>query len=305
MGVPTKYLLVTVLLAAILLPPTAIGSKCDCCPCPCTCECEEVNQTDTTEPPQTCPEACLNLGFIIDGSGSISATEWSQTVDFLIELVSSFTIGPDYTETGLVQFSTDARTEYDFPNPANDDLTSLITELNIIKGKQKGGQTYLHLGIKEFIDVVWPTRRIELPSRCSQMVPAVVVMTDGAVTNKEAAIDAADELRATVGNVYGVAVGTEALESLNDVLGETVSVFKVDQADQLSTILKDLLVSICNPDIPPVPPAPMPINKCKCCCPPPVPVAFHVRPWSPPCESSGGSSSSSTYTSSVLMTSYN
>lgn len=49
--------------------------------------------------------ARLDLGILVDGSGSVGAGNFIRCKKFIKNLVSSFTISPHYTRVGIVVYS--------------------------------------------------------------------------------------------------------------------------------------------------------------------------------------------------------
>ncbi|XP_077162695.1 collagen alpha-1(XII) chain isoform X2 [Paroedura picta] len=62
---------------------------------------------------QTCSiSAVTDLVFLVDGSWSVGRNNFKYIVDFIVTLVSAFDIGEDKTRVGIVQYSSDTRTEF-------------------------------------------------------------------------------------------------------------------------------------------------------------------------------------------------
>ena len=53
----------------------------------------------------------IDVEFVIDGSASISSSDWGLDLDFLQDLVDDFQVSGNATQFGLVQFSSDAKLE--------------------------------------------------------------------------------------------------------------------------------------------------------------------------------------------------
>jgi hypothetical protein len=52
--------------------------------------------------------AKVDIEFVVDGSASISSSDWKSDLAFLIDMVGSFRVGKNASEFGLVQFSSQA-----------------------------------------------------------------------------------------------------------------------------------------------------------------------------------------------------
>ena len=56
--------------------------------------------------------AILDIVIVVDQSGSINSEEYSNLTQFLSNLTSSFQIGPDAVQVGIVRFNTTASLVY-------------------------------------------------------------------------------------------------------------------------------------------------------------------------------------------------
>uniref|UniRef100_A0A8D0CFC3 Collagen alpha-1(XII) chain n=2 Tax=Salvator merianae TaxID=96440 RepID=A0A8D0CFC3_SALMN len=56
--------------------------------------------------------AVTDLVFLVDGSWSVGRNNFKYILDFIVTLVSAFDIGEDRTRVGIVQYSSDTRTEF-------------------------------------------------------------------------------------------------------------------------------------------------------------------------------------------------
>uniref|UniRef100_UPI00358F6486 LOW QUALITY PROTEIN: collagen alpha-4(VI) chain-like n=1 Tax=Myxine glutinosa TaxID=7769 RepID=UPI00358F6486 len=117
--------------------------------------------------------AKADLIFLIDGSWSIGNTNFEMIRSFLFTLVKGLDVGPDKVQVGMVQYSTDPRTEFLLKTYSN--KMALLDRIR--KFSYKGGSTNTGLGI-EFL---MQNHLIEAAgSRKARGVPQVViVVTDG------------------------------------------------------------------------------------------------------------------------------
>ena len=56
--------------------------------------------------------AWTDLVFLVDGSWSVGRNNFKYILDFIAALVSAFDIGEEKTRVGVVQYSSDTRTEF-------------------------------------------------------------------------------------------------------------------------------------------------------------------------------------------------
>lgn len=73
----------------------------------------------------------------MDGSWSVGRNNFKYILDFIVTLVSAFDIGEDKTRVGIVQYSTDTRTEFNLNQYSRKkDLVEAIRRI-----PYKGGNT--------------------------------------------------------------------------------------------------------------------------------------------------------------------
>jgi len=89
------------------------------------------------------PDACVvDLGFVLDGSGSVGQANWDVTIDYVKSFANTLTISPDKAQIGVVLFGNDASVAIDLDqyNNANalvnalDDLEYLDENTNTAAG---------------------------------------------------------------------------------------------------------------------------------------------------------------------------
>ncbi|CAI9576372.1 unnamed protein product, partial [Staurois parvus] len=66
----------------------------------------------TSDSPRCSISAVADVVFLVDGSWSVGRTNFKYILDFMSSLSSAFDIGEDKTRVGVVQYSSDTRTEF-------------------------------------------------------------------------------------------------------------------------------------------------------------------------------------------------
>uniref|UniRef100_A0A8D3BK86 Collagen alpha-1(XIV) chain-like n=1 Tax=Scophthalmus maximus TaxID=52904 RepID=A0A8D3BK86_SCOMX len=136
-------------------------------------------QPPTTEPPPTippakevCKEAKADLAFLVDGSWSIGDDNFLKITRFLYSTMGSLDlIGPDGTQVAIVQFSDDARTEFQLNSHGNKEaMLEAIQRIRYKGGNTKTGRAIKH--VKETIFTLETGARRGVPK-------VLVVLTDG------------------------------------------------------------------------------------------------------------------------------
>lgn len=67
----------------------------------------------------------LDVGVILDGSGSVRKANFIKAKDFVQSLISHFTVSAKATRFGVITYSTDSRLEFDFANAKYHDIVEL------------------------------------------------------------------------------------------------------------------------------------------------------------------------------------
>ena len=81
--------------------------------------------------------AWTDLVFLVDGSWSVGRNNFKYILDFIAALVSAFDIGEEKTRVGVVQYSSDTRTEFNLNQYyQQEDLLAAIKKI-----PYKGGNT--------------------------------------------------------------------------------------------------------------------------------------------------------------------
>lgn len=81
--------------------------------------------------------AWTDLVFLVDGSWSVGRNNFKYILDFIAALVSAFDIGEEKTRVGVVQYSSDTRTEFNLNQYyQRDELLAAIKKI-----PYKGGNT--------------------------------------------------------------------------------------------------------------------------------------------------------------------
>ena len=86
----------------------------------------------------------VDVGFIIDSSGSISSSNWNRLKRFLMSLTSKLNVSNSQTHVGAVTFATSTNIEFDF---------RLFGDTDVVNGRltrmpHHRGYTYTDLAIK-------------------------------------------------------------------------------------------------------------------------------------------------------------
>uniref|UniRef100_A0A3B3RAX3 Si:ch211-106n13.3 n=1 Tax=Paramormyrops kingsleyae TaxID=1676925 RepID=A0A3B3RAX3_9TELE len=153
-----------------------------------------------------CSTAAMDLVYILDGSSSVGVSDFDTAKRWLINVTSSFLVGPQYTRAAVVQYSDTPRLEV--PLGLHQSAQDLIRAIGAIS--YLGGNTQSGRAIRFASEHVFPP-----PSSASSPRPArhriAVVVTDG--KSQDDVVDAALEARAQNIVLFAVGVGSEVASS--------------------------------------------------------------------------------------------
>lgn len=87
-----------------------------------------------------------DLVFLVDGSWSVGRNNFRYILDFMVALVSAFDIGEEKTRVGVVQYSSDTRTEFNLNQYfRRSDLLDAIKRIPYKGGNTMTGIDFPHM----------------------------------------------------------------------------------------------------------------------------------------------------------------
>lgn len=188
---------------------------------------------------QTGCASTLDLMLVIDGSESISWSEFDQMQSFISELVGQFAVSPDDGHVGIVQFSGEGQGRVEIALSGDAGAVQAAT-LNM---EQIVGVTDIQEGI------ALGQGQLTLSGRAG--VPHVLVLlTDGEHNQPGDPIAEAELARSLGTEIFAIGIGDGTkIDQLNAIVsGPAVGhVISVDNFDGLVTILGTLVQVVCPP----------------------------------------------------------
>lgn len=174
---------------------------------------------------------------LLDGSGSITPNGFNQSLSFLKRFVTSFKLGPQATQIGLVVFSNDATIEFNLSKYNNiDDITRHLSNVGY-PNQGTATDRALNLSCLVFANGI-AGHRVNAMS-------IVLLITDGQSNNPEATKTEASKLKQQNVAVYAVGVGITKLEELQAIATNTTYVFQVESYVHMENIAGPLGKAIC------------------------------------------------------------
>jgi uncharacterized protein YegL len=187
-------------------------------------------------PPGPC-KAAVDVVIVLDGSGSIVATDWAHALDFANKLVDAFNVSAVEAEIAAVQFSDVAET-----------IIGLSSDPTAIKAAVTA-EAQIALGTNTY-DGFERARTILEGSSRSPKGKIVFLVTDGRQDQGMPAMAQAVELQKEGVIIFGIGVGRDVDErELESWVSTPVSqhYFKVDHFADLLVIVQKVVRNACPP----------------------------------------------------------
>ncbi|XP_060937286.1 collagen alpha-6(VI) chain [Limanda limanda] len=189
---------------------------------------------------EDCVKATVaDIVFLVDGSSSISRTQFQDGQQFLRSVVEGLDIGPDKVRVGLAQYSDEPHSEFLLKDHV--DKQSLLTAIDTYP--YRGGNTYTGKAI-DFLRETYFTEEAGRPN--GQRVPRIaVIITDGDSTDEVK--DQAKKLRNEGVIVFAIGVGQANIEELGFIASKPLDRFRltINSYEALKTLREELLRTVC------------------------------------------------------------
>ncbi|XP_059800900.1 collagen alpha-6(VI) chain-like [Hypanus sabinus] len=185
-------------------------------------------------------EACSKMGksdiiFLIDGSGSISPTDFQKMKEFMHSFVNRTTISPENVHMGLIQYAADYRLEFNLVRySSQDDIRKAITAVRQIGG---GTMTGSALSFTEEYFAQSKGGRPGIPQY-------LIVITDGEAQDE--VLGPATSIRNEGIIVFAVGVSEANVSQLLEIGGSQDKVHYVEDFTQLEDLDQKIYWEICS-----------------------------------------------------------
>ncbi|KAM9302499.1 collagen alpha-4(VI) chain-like [Morus bassanus] len=185
---------------------------------------------------RVCSSQVADLVFLIDGSESISKSNFSVMKTFMLEVVDSFIISRDKVHVGAVQYSQEPQEEFSL----NEFYTDSMIKEQINRIKQLQSSTFTGKGLRLVQSLFQPVNGGRKSQGVSQNL---VVITGGYSADRVE--DAAMALRSDGIHVFAVGIGIINSFELLLIAGDARRVFTVENFDTLKTIERSIVNQVC------------------------------------------------------------
>ncbi|XP_007443113.2 collagen alpha-6(VI) chain-like, partial [Python bivittatus] len=177
-----------------------------------------------------------DLVFLIDGSNSISDSDFTKMKNFLQDVVHPFDTGHN-VQVGIAQYSDRYQEEFSlniFPRKSE-----LETQIRHIQ-QMEGLQTYIGAALEKVKLYFTPEGGSRINEKIQQIL---LVITDG--RSHDRVVQAAEDLRKKGVDIYAIGVGRIDHLQLSQIAGSSDRKYTVDNFSELKVIKKRLVDDIC------------------------------------------------------------
>ena len=175
--------------------------------------------------------ARIDLAFLIDGSGSVGATNFRHCISFVQILIRGFRISPRYTRVAAEVYSSTPRRLFPFTRYRNQNkVFRALASMKYPRGGTKTGKA------------LWDVLRYLFRGRTKQK-RVLVILTDG--RSQDHVLKAASALRRANVEIFSIGVGRGySITQLNQMATDRNHVFTVDFKN-LNSIIKAIKRKAC------------------------------------------------------------
>ncbi|ELK16748.1 Collagen alpha-6(VI) chain [Pteropus alecto] len=176
-----------------------------------------------------------DIYLLIDGSGSIRATDFQEMKTFLSEVVRMFNIAPQKVRVGAVQYADSWDLEFEINKYSNKhDLGKAIENI-----RQMGGNTNTGAALNFTLGLLQKAKQ----QRGNRVPCHLVVLTNG--MSKDSISEPANRLRNELIHVHAIGVKEANRTQLQEIAGKEKRVYYVHDFDALKNIRNQVVQEIC------------------------------------------------------------
>ncbi|XP_037658817.1 matrilin-2 isoform X3 [Choloepus didactylus] len=187
-----------------------------------------------------CTEGPIDLVFVIDGSKSLGEENFDIVKQFVTRIIDSLAISPKAARVGLLQYSTQVRTEFTLRTFSSaKDMKKAVAHMKYMGKGSMTGLALKHMFEKSFTE-------IEGARPLSSRVPRVaIVFTDGRAQDDVS--EWASKAKANGITMYAVGVGKAIEEELQEIASEPTDkhLFYAEDFSTMGEISEKLKNGIC------------------------------------------------------------
>ncbi|XP_046559886.1 uncharacterized protein LOC124268909 [Haliotis rubra] len=181
----------------------------------------------------------LDLAFILDGSGSVSTSDFRRMLDFIADIVSELDISEDGVKVSTVEYASNVGGDILFKSFTTKD--SLLNSISTIR--KSGGGTNTAAAILHTVDVLFSPAAGARPNAKR----VAILLTDGRSSSKTATISAASKAKDDRITMISVGIGNIDESELKAVATEPdcTHVIILNDFTEIDSLLYQLKDSSC------------------------------------------------------------
>ncbi|NXA33657.1 MATN2 protein, partial [Eudromia elegans] len=185
-----------------------------------------------------CTEGPIDLVFVIDGSKSLGENNFEIVKQFVSDVLDSLEISPKAARVGLLQYSTEVRTEFTLRQFSSvKDMKKAVSQMKYMERGSMTGLALKHMLERSFTES-------EGARPLSAGVPRVsVVFTDGRAQDEVSEWAARAKQNGII--IYVVGIGKAIEEELLEIASEPSHLFYAEDFTAMEEISEKLRVQIC------------------------------------------------------------
>ena len=189
-----------------------------------------------------CSSKGIDLVFVLDGSGSVGATDFMTSKTFVNDIVDFFEIGSENTRVGVIQYSSSVNIEFHLKQYTD----KMSTQQAIANISYMDGGTHTEDALNVMVNESF---KEENGSRVIGIPRVAVVITDGRSRSGDQVHVPADRARQVGIKIFAIGVTSNINEAeLNAIANKPndTYVFEVSNFDAISSIGATLQDNACN-----------------------------------------------------------
>ncbi|XP_067666686.1 uncharacterized protein [Haliotis asinina] len=181
----------------------------------------------------------MDLAFIVDGSGSVSRTNYDRMLAFINDVIDNLRINEDEIQVSALEFSTTVGDIVTF----NNFTTKAALKSSILRMRKRNGGTSTHLAIQEAGDTLFNTSTGARPNAKR----VAVLLTDGVSSMPNYTVFAAQKARDLGITFFSVGVGNINKVELASIASKPncTHVFVLNNFQEIDSLLYQLKDSSC------------------------------------------------------------
>ncbi|XP_055272570.1 collagen alpha-5(VI) chain [Moschus berezovskii] len=181
----------------------------------------------------------LDVVFVLDHSGSISAQDQESMINLTIHLVKKSDVGLDRVRFGALRYSDDPEVLFYLNEYSS--RSAIIDHLR--RRRDTAGRTYTAKALERASDLFTEERGSRIAQNVKQVL---IVVTDGVSHDRERLGEAASRLRSKGVITYAVGVGAADQLELETIAGDKNYTIHVSGFDKLKDVYLPLQDGLCN-----------------------------------------------------------